>query len=227
MSFQFCFASAPYVWKGVAFIFIRLGFLPAVTTCVHAKRNIDTAAAAATANVVDGGGGAPMGQKWLSNVATGVCVNCRPLVIYLPNCMRANELESERMNAVFLGHFFLMSFLLYLTLFSRFAPFLTLPVWVALIRLWAPIVQMCTHWLIGAHWFSSIELFSLVCVCVWRLWPFAHSNFSTCEMVRTAIHSTFLINTWILHENLRQSLLTGTFFPFSLRLSSFSLLFFV
>lgn len=126
--------------------------------------------------------------------------------------MRANELESERMNAVFLGHFFLMSFLLYLTLFSRFAPFLTLPVWVALIRLWAPIVQMCTHWLIGAHWFSSIELFSLVCVCVWRLWPFAHSNFLTCEMVRTAIHSTFLINTWILHENLRQSLLTGTFF---------------
>lgn len=63
MSFQFCFASAPYVWKGVAFIFVRLGFLPAVTTCVHAKRNIDTAAAAATANVVDGGGGAPMGQK--------------------------------------------------------------------------------------------------------------------------------------------------------------------
>lgn len=49
------------MWKGVAFIFVRLGFLPAVTTCVHA--NIDTAAAEATANVVDGGGGAPMGQK--------------------------------------------------------------------------------------------------------------------------------------------------------------------
>lgn len=59
----------------------------------------------------------------MSNVATGVCVNCRPLVIYLPNCMRANELESERMNAVFLCHFFLMSFLLYLTLFFSLCSF--------------------------------------------------------------------------------------------------------
>lgn len=37
--------------------------------------------------------------------------------------MRANELESERMNAVFLGHFFLMSFLLYLTLFFSLCSF--------------------------------------------------------------------------------------------------------
>lgn len=80
------------------------------------------------------------------------CEFKRPLVIYLPNCKRSNELESERMNLVFVATSFsptfFRSFFFVITfrfLFSSF--FLDF----LLIRL---LLRANVLWLIGTRWFS-------------------------------------------------------------------------